>query len=577
MGIKLRRIAAASAASVLALTLAACGGDEGDDGGGPAQDGEAGGTLYYLQHFPYESVDPQRIYFGVELTNFRRLLYRGLLAFPISDDPEVANTPVPDLATDTGTASEGGKVWSFTLKEGIKWEDGSEITCEDVQYGTSRVFANDVITGGPNYTLSYVDVEDYPGPYKATPEQQAAFEDAVSCDDRTITFRFNKPWPDFHQAVAGMMMTDPYKESFDAGARSTWKILANGPYKLDGGVWNKNRGGTLVRNDQYDPATDDPENIRRALPDQIEWSVDTSDEAVELINDRLITDAGNDRFAITSARVPPSQFSKLTGTVEDRYVKVLSPFNSYLVPNFKRVTDQKVRQALAAALDLNSYVEALGGERAAAPAETIVNPGVSGAQDNPAFANDNNNDGDPEAAKALLEEAGVDTPFPIRLAYPQTPTADQAMAIVKEAWDKAGFDVTLEPQGDTYYDVISRPDDDFDVTWAGWGADWPSMSTVMPPLFDSRPNISSTTCGQDYGCYQSDEFEGLVDQAANAGSPEEQIESLQQADAVLGEDVAYIPLEITNFNWLYGSKVTGFITTPASSSYPDMGAIGVAQ
>ena len=99
---------------------------------------------------------------------------------PDLDRPRRRNTPVPDLATDTGTSSDGGKNWSFTLKDGIKWEDGKPITCEDFKYGASRVFATDIITGGPNYLLSYLDIPKdpktglpaYNGPYKG--EGQAA-------------------------------------------------------------------------------------------------------------------------------------------------------------------------------------------------------------------------------------------------------------------------------------------------------------------------------------------------------------------------------------------------------------------
>lgn len=579
MGIKLKRTLAAGAAAVLGLTLVACGSDDDPDSSKDSGSGVKGGTLTVLQHFPYESTDPQRIYYGVELAHFRRLVYRGLLAFPMSEDPVVSTTPVPDLATDTGTSTEGGKVWSFTLKDGVKWEDGTDITCEDVRYGTSRVFANDVITGGPNYTLSYIDVpqEDgspaYNGPYKG--DGQADFDKAVTCEGKTITFNFNKPWADFPQAVAGMMMTDPYKKSFDEGAKSTWKVLSNGPYKVEGGVWDKNKGATLVRNENYDPATDDAENLRLALPNTIEIQIDPSDTAGELFNDRLIADAANDQASITLARVAPAQFSQLEGPVLDRYVNVLSPYNSYLSPNMKRVTDVKVRQALAVGLNLDGYVKALGGDRAAAPGETIVNPGVAGAKDNPAFAGSNS--GDAAAAKALLTEAGATMPYPIKLAYQASPTNDKAMAVVKESWDAAGFKVSLEGLSDTYYDVISKPDDEYDVTWAGWGADWPSMMTVLPPLFDSRPNFSATTCGQDYGCYQSKAFEDLVDKAANAADIDSQVATLQEADAQLGEDVAYIPLEITKFNWLFGSKVTGFTTTPASSSFPEIGLIGVKQ
>lgn len=578
MGMKLKRAVAASAAAALGLSLAACGGGDSDGPGGKSEaEGAKGGTLQYLQHFAFEAADPQRIYYGVQLAQWRRLVYRGLVAFPMSEDPEVANKPVADLATDTGTASEGGKVWKFTLKDGVKWEDGSDITCEDVQYGTSRTFANDVITGGPNYTLSYIDVEDYPGPYKATAEQQAAFDEAVSCDGKTITFRFNKPWADFPLAAAGMMMTDPYKESLDKGDRSKWTLFSNGPYKLEGGVWDKNKGGTFVRNDQYSAETDSPEELRLALPDKIEWNVSTSDTAGELFNDRLIKDTGDDQFAITSARVAPPQFPKITGKVEDRYVNVESPYTDYLVPNHKRLTDPLVRKALAVSLDANGYIKASGGERVAGTAETIVNPGVSGSQDNPAFAEDNDNSGDPDAAKALLEEAGVKTPYPIKLAYQKSPTMDKAMAIIKNGWEKAGFKVTLEGLQDTYYDVLASPDKDIDIAWAGWGADWPSMMTVLPPLFDSRPNISSSSCNNDYGCYQSEKFEALVDEAANASTVEDQVAKLQEADKVLGEEYAYIPLDTQKFNWLFGSKVTGFTTTAASSSYPEIGLIGVEQ
>ena len=65
------------------------------------------------------------------------------------------------------------------------------------------MFANDLITGGPNYILSYLDVKDYPGPYKATDAQQAEFDKAIECDGKTITYHFNKPWADFPLAVAG--------------------------------------------------------------------------------------------------------------------------------------------------------------------------------------------------------------------------------------------------------------------------------------------------------------------------------------------------------------------------------------
>jgi peptide/nickel transport system substrate-binding protein len=581
-----KRLLAATAAIALAAGLAACGGGNGSDGnsGNPGSGesnaaGNAGGTLYYYIYAPYEHVDPHRTYLGVELSNFTRTVYRSLVSFPISTDPEEANTPVADLATDTGTDSDGGKTWEFTIKDGVKWEDGRPITCDDFKYGVSRVFATDVITGGPNYILSYLDVPTdestglpiYTGPYNSSPEGEAAFDKAIVCDGNTITYHFKKPWPDFPLAVAGLHMMDPYRKDMDKGAKSNYQIFSSGPYRIEGNMWDKNKGATFVRNENYDASTDDT-SIRMALPDQIVFNVG---QTTETIYDQLIADSGDAQYAVTPQRVPPAYYAQITGDAEERSVLVASPFVDYLVPNFRQLTDPAVREALKVATNAEGWIQAGGGEKAYAPAESIVNPAVVGYQDNPAFSGPQ--EGDPDAAKQMLEDAGVEMPYPIKFTYPKSDTADKQAAALKETWDQAGFDVTLDGLGDTYYDVVQQPDKTSDVVWAGWGADWPSAITVTPPLFDSRINLTANSDGQDYGAYKSDEFNGLVDEAQAATTLDDQTAALQEADKVLGEDVAYIPLEISQFYFLYGSKVTGYTNTPASAMYPDLGPIGVEQ
>jgi peptide/nickel transport system substrate-binding protein len=571
-----KRLLAGTAAVAMAAGLAACGGGgSSSDGDNSSEPGKAGGTLYYYIYAPYEHVDPQRTYLGVEMTNFTRTVYRSLVAFPISTDPEESNTPVPDLATDTGTSSEGGKVWQFTVKDDVKWEDGKPVTCEDFKYGASRVFATDVITGGPNYLLTYLDIPKdpktglpaYNGPYKG--DGQELFDKAITCDGNTITYNFKQPWPDFPLAVAGLHMMDPYRQDKDQGPKSNYQIFSNGPYKVEGNMWDKNKGATFVRNENYDASTDSTD-IRMALPESIVFDVG---QTTETIYDRLIADNGNDQYAVTSQRVPPAYYTQIEGAVADRSTLVKSPYVDYLVPNFRNMPDLKVREALKVATNAQAWIDAGGGEKAYGPAESIVNPAVVGYQPNPAF--DGPQEGDPEAAKAMLEDAGVKMPYPITFTYPSTETADKQAAALKETWDEAGFDVTLDGLGDTYYDVIQKPTKDSDVIWGGWGADWPSAITVTAPLFDSRINLTSASDGQDYGAYESDEFNSLVDQAQSSSSLDDQTAALQEADKVLGEDVAYIPLEVANFYFLHGSKVTGYTNTPSSSSYPDLGPIGV--
>jgi peptide/nickel transport system substrate-binding protein len=64
-----------------------------------------------------------------------------------------------------------------------------------------------------------------------------------------------------------------------------------------------------------------------------------------------------------------------------------------------------------------------------------------------------------------------------------TPTTDAQASSLKDTLDKAGFSVTLEGLSDTYFDVIHNPHNasKYDLTWAGWAADWPNASTVIPP------------------------------------------------------------------------------------------------
>ena len=167
----------------------------------------------------------------------------------------------------------------------------------------SRTFATDVITGGPNYILGYLDVPEdadgapvYKGPY--TGEGQAEFDKAVTCDGNTITYRFKKPWPDFPLAIAALRSFDPYRADQDKGDKSKFAVFSTGPYMLDG-EWNEDTGGTFVRNPEWDGTED---TNREANPDSFVFQIGIEPE---VIVDRLIADQGDDQNAITSRNVTP--------------------------------------------------------------------------------------------------------------------------------------------------------------------------------------------------------------------------------------------------------------------------------
>jgi peptide/nickel transport system substrate-binding protein len=267
-----KRAVVAGVAAV-AMIVTACssskktGGGTGSASASSPSSTQRGGTLYYLTSRNTEHWDPQRTYIGRDLATATRLFYRTLTQ--LTSD----NKLVPGLATDTGKASDGNKTWTFTLKQGPKWQDGSPVTCEDIKYGVSRTFAVNVITGGPNYQIQFLNIPTkpdgssvYSGPY--TKKNQAAYDKAVVCNGNTITFHLRKPVGDFNYAVSGALMAfAPFKQSHDKAAQSNYQVFSDGPYMIQG-TWQEGHGGTFVRNPNYDPFTDTP-GVRKALPDKI--------------------------------------------------------------------------------------------------------------------------------------------------------------------------------------------------------------------------------------------------------------------------------------------------------------------
>lgn len=567
----------AAVATIGVLALAACSGSTSTSGntqGGAAP--SKGGTLYYLTKRAAEHLDPQRTYIGRDISNEARLVYRTLTNYPVAAGKDGTKV-VSDLATDTGTASNAGKTWKFTLKDGVKWQDGSDITCDDLRYGVSRTFATDVITGGPNYAIQFLDIpknadgsSKYKGPYANDTTSQAVFDKAVTCDGKTITYNLSKPVGDFNYAVT-LPAFAPYKKTEDKGDKSNFAVFSSGPYKLQG-TWSKGVGGTFVRNDQWSASTD---TIRKAYPDSIVFTEGLTDE---VITQRLISDNGNDKFAVSDRRVPPASRPGIiaNAAMKTRSENVDAPFMDYLVPNFKKVTNPLVRQAMVYATDKAGWLTANGGESAGSTAQTLINPGVLGYKDFNAFNAPDT--GDFTKSKALLTQAGVKMPYPITITYSGgTPTSQKSAAVLKEGYEKGGFAVTLNELTDTYYDVIQNPSNalKYDLTWAGWGADWPSASTVVPPLFDGRVNITAASNGSDYGYYNNPEVNTLIDAAYAETDIAKQAGLWGDLDEKLAKDVAYIPLETEKFFLIWGSGVKGWVDNPAVSNYPDLGGLGV--
>jgi len=555
----------------LALAVSACGTNTtpsaSTSAAGPAS---AGGTLTILSGTPTEHWDPQRVYVGIQIAAGNRMFTRTLTTFgPVAKDGDPAQL-VADAATDTGTASADAKEWKFTIKDGVKWEDGKPVTCEDFKYGISRSFAVDVITGGPTYARALLDIpkDGYAGPYKKT--GQDLYDKAVLCDGNTITFKLNQPAGDFNMALT-MTAFGAFRKDKDQGDKSNFAIFSNGPYKLDG-TWTTNKGGTFVRNDQWDPKTD---GFRKALPDKIIW-----DESLtpETLYERLIAGQGDDANAISFDNAPVTALANVETGAAGRNTIVASPYTRYMTVNMKSkvMSNIKAREAFALATDRSAYVTGYGGDQVAKPTNSLINPGLPAFPNTPLPAGDK---GDPAKAKALLEASGLTLPVKINVTYRKNDTYDKVFAGLKTGWDAAGFDTNLVGiPAEQYYGSIQAPDaaTKYDASWAAWAADYPSASTVLPQLLDSRVQISSGGAGQDYGWYDNADFNAAMDKTNAITDTAEREKAWGALDTqVVTKDFAIVPLINDQFVFVRGANVEGAFVNTVFTGFYDLATIGV--
>ena len=228
MRIKRKRVLVALTA-VAALGLTACGGGSSDSGGSsePKLDNKGltevvspsdakGGTLKMGLGAEWgdSTIDPGETYYGYSwdmLRNFARTLVMFKPA-PGKNGLEL----VPDLATDLGKSSDGGKTWTYTLQKGLKFEDGSPITSKDVAYAVLRSTDTTTFKTAPQYFKSMLDLpKDYDGVYRS---KNADTSSAVETpDDSTIVFHLKEPFAGFDY-LAQLPQTAPVPQAKDTGA-----------------------------------------------------------------------------------------------------------------------------------------------------------------------------------------------------------------------------------------------------------------------------------------------------------------------------------------------------------------------
>jgi peptide/nickel transport system substrate-binding protein len=457
---------------------------------------QSGGTLNFITNQQsFNHMDPSRNYTGRDIAFFNSYLYRDLVSYkPV---PGTAGSSlVPDLATNTGVPSNSAKTWTFVLRDGVTWEDGSAVTCEDVKYGVSRSFATDVITDGPQYLVGALKIpvaadgsSVYKGPYKKT--GQALYDQAVTCSGNTITFNLNRSFGDFNYALT-YPAASPVKESKDTGDKYDLRPFSDGPYKIL--TYKQGDELHMVRNTAWKQSSD---TVRKPYPSDIVVRFGLSQD----VADQIMLDNSNPN----TVDLDPLQTANLSTFFADptkagQRLNVFDPYTRYGAMNVSagHMDCLDIRKAIFFAMNTQSLIDLSGGSTFyGVPGDNAIKP-VLGLDYAPTTGNIHDPNwkivGNPTYAKTLLAAAKTSCPAAYARAtdpnkgifydLPNTATQQKASVLIKTAMNAAGIVMKFNfIESGQYYSVVQNATKQGDISRAGWGADWANASTVIYPLF----------------------------------------------------------------------------------------------
>ncbi|GGM04710.1 ABC transporter substrate-binding protein [Dactylosporangium sucinum] len=538
---------------VAALVLGACH-DDGDERPPVPRDG---GTLRVVIGGALAHLDPQRVY-AVTEANVSRLLTRTLTTFR-SVPGSAASEVVGDLATDAGRPSERNQVWDFTLKDGVRWEDGSPVTCADVKYGIQRSFSPQ-FADGARYPSQYLrpNPQPYTGPFAAGADG-AGLRSIECLTPQSIRFHLKQPVGDFGYAVA-LSVFAPVPAAKDTKEAYDHRPFSNGPYRIE---WSTAQELVLARNPFWQRRTD---AVRGAHPDRIviTWRNDTTVVTAKLVES---DGAWADTIAIDRDAAPNFVQQIINDPVLSRRAVVGSTGGvRYFALNTRTLPELSCRQALTYALNKRRLRAALGGFVVGEFATTMLAPQLKSHRAFDLYGSIANPDGDPEHARRLLQQAaaaGRPCPARIRLAYPDSSDVARAISTVVESYQHIGIEVVRRPYpSQSYYSTgIGNPANGNDMMWAGWVPDWPNGSAVIPPQFDGRHLPKDGSAGNtDYANFNDPRINALIDEALAESDLERQYRLWGALDEAIQAQAVSIPVFYIKALRMAGAHVrNGFI------------------
>ncbi len=544
---KKKLLALLTAVLMLTSLLAGCGGTPASGSSG-SQSGEAAPVkqevVFALQNLP-DILDPN-------VTNnsfaapFLDNLFEGLVAYDKDNNLVAGNA-------ESWTISEDGLTYTFTLRDGLKWSDGSDLTAQDYLYTMKRILTPSTAALYVNMLTDYVaGAQEY---YDALANGQEPDEEALGIkapDDKTLVLTLKAPAP-YYLGILAMYTFVPTQQAAVEAAPETWaqsaeNYISNGPFKMT--QYNFNESIVLEKNPNYWNA----ENVK-----------------LEKLTFRFILEPSTALSAFEAGEIdgfrtiPPADLPRLKA--ESDALQVAPSFaTTYYMFNCQNevLKDVRVRQALSLAVDRTALIENVL-QTTDTPAYALVSPGYS--VDGVDYTEGRSTYGlsptaDVEAAQKLLAEAGYPNGegFPkLRLSYYTDANVKKIAEALQEMWKtNLGIDTEITvADWAVYYDSVQAGD--YDICAMGWSADYLHPTTFFPLFVTGNVNNNSF--------YSNPEYDALYAQAAVMTDAQAAMEVMHQAEDMLMADMPFLPLYYRATTYMLRPGVKDVNMSPLAQLY----------
>ena len=572
----------------LALTAAACGGDDkpntpgpsGTAGGttGPVQTGKPGGTLKLAGLRDLSHYDTNQAY-EVRAWGFHlRASTRQMMSYETTADKVKRDTPVPDIAAGAPEISADGLTYTWTIKDNVKYAPPTNraVVAADFVRAIKRLCDPNGPSGGLSYfTATIKGMDKYcEGFAKVKKEDVNAVKTYVNNNeveglkadgDKKFVVTLKQKAGDFVNMMATPFTTPVPEEVLNyitdnAEFRKHLGGFATGPYMVES--YTAKQSLKLTRNPNWERASDP---LRAAYVDRIEIQLNAA--SIESIQQQV--EAGTLDLYLRGN--PPNAAAAQAEAKKDPRMHVEREggcvfYLAFHLHNNPALQKKEVRQALNYAIDKTAVIQVLGGPRNGEPATQILTPVLLGYKKFDPYPTTDFK-GDIEKAKGLLAQANVSN-LKLNFIYDQSERNKNIVQVISDQLKKVGITINPVPQEDATVYTTDPNAKNWDIYFAGWCPDWNGNGarTFFTPLL-SDPGLKNYKAGgsYNYGGYDNPDVDKKVDEAL-AADPNAAADLWHAIDQAVMEDAPWVPVYTSNSVNFVSSRVKGYQFFPFSTS-----------